>query len=172
MRPLRKMLLLGLLPALVFGPALPGFAQGAQSGRQRRVFTNEDVASPAPSVPAPEPAVKAAPPEPAGKAAPPAGAESAEAEPPPPKPLSELQPKERLQRLTEIQGAFQKAMEEFSARQGSENDSSRRMRWQNLTLCLNAAMQANREIISELQSQVPTQAPAPQPPAPSAPQLQ
>ena len=154
----------------------------AQQGRQRRVLTNEDVASSAPSTPAAEPAVepaaKPAPAEPAAEKAPSAEAAPADAatsdaasaeEQPPAAPPG---PKERIQRLTEIQGAFQKAIEEFSARAGRESDMTQRMRWENLALCLNAAMQASQQLITELQSEVQAQEPSPQPPAPSAPSPQ
>ena len=165
----------GLL-VLVLGLPFPGFAQG---GRQRRVFTNEDVASSAPSTPAAEPAAKPAPAEPAAEKTPSAEAAPAEAstsdaaasgeEQPPPAPPG---PKQRLQRLTEIQGAFQKAIEEFSARAGRESDMTQRMRWENLALCLNAAMQASQQLISEFQSEVQAQEPSPQPPSPPAPSPQ
>ena len=114
----------------------------AQQGRQRRVFTNEDVASPAPA-PAPEPAAKPALSEPAAAKSPPAEAAPAEAEtsgeaapadeeaPPP-------TPKEQLKRMTESQSAFRYVLDEFNKREQSETDSAQQARWREMSQCSRA----------------------------------
>ena len=173
MKTMRTIRVLALLSVLGVGLAWPALAQ---QGRQRRVFSNEDVARPAPSPPAPEPAAKAAATEPAAEKAPAGEATPAEAPTPDAAaaqelpPAAPLGPKQRLQRLTEIRDAFQKAIEEFSARAGSESDVTRRMRWENLNLCLSGVIQANQQLISELQDQIQQQAPAPVPSSPGSAQ--
>lgn len=168
MRHFGNLLLLGVLPVLAIGLASPVLAQ---QGRQRRVFTNEDVASPAPPAPAPEPAAKAAPgaetasPADAKAAAPaaagtPGEAEAAAEDAPP-------TPKEQLKRMTDAQTALRYVLDEFNKREQSETVAAAQAQWREMTQCLLSVMQANQRIVNELQEQVKQLESAPAPPAPA-----
>ena len=168
---LAVILLASLLVAL--GTAPSAFAQ---QGRQRRVFTNEDVATPAPvpESPAAKPATsaetsaapagtaaasaeKAAGTEPA--AATPAAAEQPGAVPPPSGlPLAEF-----------LQGVLRRFHAEFAFKLEQETDSSRQTRWRTMMELTMQLMTQNQLYISELDSQAKAAAPPGNAESPSSP---
>ena len=156
---LAAILLASLLLALGTAPSAL-----AQQGRQRRVFTNEDVATPAPAPPAtataPTEKGEASAEKPAtGESAPaapgagaPATAEQPGAAPPPSGlPLAEF-----------LQGVLRRFQAEFAFKLEQETDSSRQERWRTMMELTMQLMTQNQLYISELESQAKAAAPPPE----------
>lgn len=148
---LKRVLLVSLIAAFVTMPA--GLAQQ----RQRRVFTNDDVARTPP--PAPAPAAPATPaattPTPAGgtptgEAAPTAPqaatAEGAAAAPDPPQGVA----------LAEsLQGVLRQYITELSGKLDQEVNTARQERWRNMMNLTMQLMSETQQYIAELQAQQP-----------------
>ena len=163
---LAVILLASLLLALGAAPSAL-----AQQGRQRRVFTNEDVATPAPAPPAAAPApaekAEASAEKPAtgesAPAAPGAGAPAAAEQPggaPPPSGLALAQ---------FLQGILRRFHTEFADKLDQETDSSRQERWRTMMESTMQLMTQNQLYISELESQAKAAAPPGNPESPSSP---
>ena len=133
----------GMLSVLLLLTAqmLP-LAFAAQQRRERKVFTNEDVASP-PKAPAPESTAgeKAAPapsPAPAGQT-----------------PETKLRgPGAELKKALEFQSAIKQAFEELSEKIETETDQFLKARWVSMADCMRILLQENQRTISELQEQI------------------
>ena len=168
---LAVILLASLLVAL--GAAPSAFAQ---QGRQRRVFTNEDVAvpAPAPESPAAKPATSSeTAAAPAGTAAASAekaaGTESAAGTPAPAEQPGEAPPPGGLALAQFLQGILRRFNAEFAEKLDQETDSSRQTRWRTMMDLTMQLMTQNQLYISELDSQAKAAAPPGNPESPSTP---
>ena len=163
---LAVILLASLLVALGAAPSAL-----AQQGRQRRVFTNEDVATPAPPPPPPAttPAEKAE-----ASAEKSANAESAPAAPAAGAPAPAEQPggappPSGVALAQFLQGILRRFNAEFAEKLDQETDSSRQTRWRTMMDLTMQLMAQNQLYISELQSQAPAAAPPGNAESPSSP---
>ena len=148
-----------------------GAAPSALAQRQRRVFTNEDVAAPAPPAAmtpaekAEAPAEKAAGGESAAPATPAAAEQPAGAPPPGGMALAQF-----------LQGILRRFHTEFAEKLEQEADPSRQARWRTMMELTMQLMTQNQVYISELGSEAkaaaPTESPSTpeSPPAPATPQ--
>ena len=148
-----------------------GTAPSALAQRQRRVFTNEDVAAAAPAA-ATTPAEKAE--APAEKAA---GGESAAPATPAAADQPEGAPPPGGMALAQfLQGILRRFHTEFAEKLEQEADPSRQARWRTMMELTMQLMTQNQVYISELGSEAkaaaPTESPATpeSPPAPATPQ--
>ncbi|OFV96816.1 MAG: hypothetical protein A3H28_13925 [Acidobacteria bacterium RIFCSPLOWO2_02_FULL_61_28] len=150
-----------------------GAAPSALAQRQRRVFTNEDVAAAAPAPQAATtpaetaeaPAEKAAGGESAAPATPAAAEQPAGAPPPGGMALAQF-----------LQGILRRFHTEFAEKLEQEADPSRQARWRTMMELTMQLMTQNQVYISELGSEAkaaaPTESPSTpeSPPAPATPQ--
>ena len=142
-----------------------GTAPSALAQRQRRVFTNEDVAPPAPAPPAATtsaekaeaPAEKAATAE-SAPATPAAAADPAGAPPPGGMALAQF-----------LQGILRRFHAEFAEKLEQEADPSRQQRWRTMMELSMQLMTQNQLYISELGSEAKAAAPPPSPSSPESP---
>ena len=147
-----------------------GAAPSALAQRQRRVFTNEDVAAPAPPA-AMTPAEKAE--APAEKAA---AGESATATPAAAEPPAVAPPPGGIALAQFLQGILRRFHTEFAEKLEQEADPSRQARWRTMMELTMQLMTQNQVYISELGSEAkaaaPTESPSTpeSPPAPATPQ--
>ena len=131
----------------------------AQQTRERKVFTNEDVARPAPSAPAKEaPASAEAPaaeqPGAAAENAPrPESAQSAVVA------VKDLDSLRGLKLAQYVQDILRRDLSEFASKLDDETDPARQERWRNMMNAINLLMQQNLQYISELEEQSRQQQP-------------
>ncbi|MBI3895209.1 MAG: hypothetical protein HY313_04695 [Acidobacteria bacterium] len=135
---MQKILAAVFLASLILGLTAPMFAQE----RQRRVFTNEDVERqrPAPSPSAPGASFER-----------PADQASTGETPARTAPFSELVPQEKLKKLTELQRAFEYAMDFYTEKEEREADEILKARWHEMTLWLLGLIRDTQDTMEELQ---------------------
>ena len=112
------------------------------SAQRGKVFTNDDIARPAPRRPAAR--------EAAAERQQPAAAEAAQATPAPTEQLTG--PQAELQKALEFQGIFRDSLEVFYEKLDQETDPARRDRWDRMATCLSTLLQQNQAYINELAS--------------------
>lgn len=160
---------LAVILLAVFCLAL-GAAPAARAQRPRRVFTNDDIATPAPAPAAPAAEKAAAPAEkPAtaesAPAAPGAGAPAAATAPQP----ASAPPPSGLALAQFLQGTLRRFHTEFADKLDQETDASRQARWRTMMDLTMQLMTQNQLYIGELESQAQAAAPPANPEAPSNP---
>ena len=134
----------------------------AQQGRPRRVFSNEDVARPAPSAPAAEPAAAASAPAPGEAKAP--SAEGASAAVSPSTLISD--PKAELKFILEFQGMLKNTGQFFYEKAELETKPDLKAHWQSLATNMTTLFLEAQRTVNELQKQIGEQPEAPAAPAP------
>ena len=160
MKPLRSSFQFVLGLSLLVGLAWPGLAQ---QQRQRRVFTNEDVARATPRVPAAEPAA-ASTSGPGEEKAP--SAEGAPADAVPPSTLIS-DPKAELKFILEFQGMLKNTGQFFYEKAELETKPDLKARWQSMATSMTTLFVEAQLIITELQKQIGEQPEAPAAPEPA-----
>ncbi len=111
------------------------------SAQRGKVFTNEDIARPAPSRPAA--------PEAAAEQQQPAAADAAQATPASAEQLTG--PQAELKRALELQEIFQQSRQEYNRKFNQETNPARLDRWDRMIICLTTLLQQNLRYINELQ---------------------
>ena len=132
----------------------------AQQTRERKVFTNEDVARPAPSAPAEEApakeAVASGAESVAKSAAESPGAASAQ---PAVVAVKDLDSLRGLKLAQYVQDILRRDLSEFSSKLDDETDPARQERWRNMMNAITLLLYQNQQYISDLEEQSRQQQP-------------